>query len=75
MNSKPARRQSLVNKPSQPNKLRRRESIPADPPPVTGALEPAAPLVPVRRHEPLSREQGILAFNERVLSMAETMVR
>ena len=71
MNSKPARRQSLVNKPSQPNKLRRRESIPADPPPVTGALEPAAPLVPVRRHEPLSREQGILAFNERVLSMAE----
>ena len=71
MNSKPARRQSLVNKPSQPNKLRRRESIPADPLPVTGALEPAAPLVPVRRHEPLSREQGILAFNERVLSMAE----
>jgi len=34
-------------------------------------LERAAPLVPVRGLEPLSREQGILAFNERVLSMAE----
>ena len=34
-------------------------------------LQKAAPLVPVRGLEPLSREQGILAFNERVLSMAE----
>jgi polyphosphate kinase len=34
-------------------------------------LDKATPLVPVRALEPLSREQGILAFNERVLSMAE----